>query len=726
MKKILLILSLQVCAFLSVYAQPDETNIDSLWDMSLEQLMNLEVSGVSRYSQNISNVPNSIQVISHQQINDRGYQDLSDVLKDVAGFDIVSNAGQFGEFYSLRGVEGNDRFLILINGHKINPASGTHISIGNSISIKYAKRIEVIYGPASAVYGADAYSGIINIIFDEPDDEHSFHATGNFNYGSMNTIDGSLETSIKVNRNLSFYLMARMYQSDGPNFIDGDQTFYNYGLINTYPSPLVNKFEQPTDDHTIFFKAQYRNFSVNYFRKQFDEGNALGFIPEIYIYNKENKWKNSTDVVWINYKKNFKKAGEFNFDLTYKNHTQDNNTLYYKWNIPSVFDANETYKQYMTGNDNTIHATITYNQAFSDKFQFIAGVDNEYSTSIPPYANDEILGNSDKYEGENAKIIDEQLTITENRTAGFGQFEYSPFKFTKFTIGARYDYSTRYQGVFNPRLGLVLMPFESTRIKILFGRAFQAPSLFFQYEQWGAPTVANISMTEIQKTDPSWVLENQIVSSHEISVNQNITENINLSATAYFNSMTNLIERSFFAEYPTDSVYNKYFDTYTSGLRNENIGSQEIIGIDAILNTKISKNIFVYSYYSYTNANSIQKDGSEVALPRISMHKVWAGFTAQNLFRHVTFSTRFKWVSNMYNMNTDIFPNNIQPGYFNLDANIALNNLSQYFRIYANFENVLNQYVEHGGLYEQSGVYTAVIPQNGFTFKVGIEFFLSK
>ena len=53
-----------------------------------------------------SDVPNSIQVVTHQQIIDRGYFDLSDVIKDVQGFDISANAGRFGEFYSLRGVAG--------------------------------------------------------------------------------------------------------------------------------------------------------------------------------------------------------------------------------------------------------------------------------------------------------------------------------------------------------------------------------------------------------------------------------------------------------------------------------------------------------------------------------------------------------------------------------------------------------------------------------------------
>ncbi len=715
MKKLLLIFITLLVSLSYLYTQ----DLDSLWDMSIEELMDLEVSGVSRYKQNISDVPNSIQVINMQQILDRGYQDLSDVLKDVVGFDIVSNAGQFGEFYSLRGIEGNDRFLILINGHKLNPSSGTHISVGNSISIKYAERIEIIYGPASAVYGADAYSGIINIIFDEPNDVKKFNISGNFNYGSLNTYDASLEAYYKANNDLSFYLSGRYYKSDGPNYIDYDTTFYNYSLIRSYPDPLVNKFQQPTNDHSVYFKAKYKNFSLNYYRKQFDEGNALGFIPTIYIYNKENRWKNSTDIIWAAYDKELKNGGKINFDLSYKYHLQHNNTIYYKWNEPGVFDPNETYKQYMIGKDNTYHAVLTYNQALSDKFQFIAGIENEYNEYIPPYANDEVLGYSDKYEGENAKKIDNELTLTENRSAAFAQVVYAPINMLNFTLGARYDYSTRYEGVFNPRAGLIFSPFNSTDIKFIYGKAFQAPSLFFQYEQWGAPTIACISMTEIQETNPDWMLENQIVNSYEASITQNIGQNVNIKATAFFNDMTNLIERTYY----TDSVYNKYFDTYTEGLRNENIGHQQIYGGNFLVNAKISQKILFYSFYSYTDAKSIKKDDSEIPVPRISDHKVWAGLTFQNLFNYLTISARFKWVSDIYNLNSDVYPTNYQPGYHNLDINVSVNNISKYFRLYANFENVLNQDYVHGGLYEQSGVYTAFIPQQGFTFKVGAEFF---
>lgn len=727
MKHFTLALFAIVFSFISINAQTDTTKVKDLFDMTLEDLMKLKVSGVSRYKQSISDVPNSIQVITQQQITNRGYNDLSDLLKDVQGFDITSNAGQFGEFYSFRGIAGNDRFLVLVNGHKLNPASGTYISIGNSISIRYAERVEIISGPASAVYGADAFSGIINIVFKdiEPKNKNT-NISGYTNYGSLNTIDGAFNASVKINNDFSINTNARIYKSDGPNFIGTNSKYYNYGLIKDYPSPLTNNFEQATFDHNIYFNANYKKFSINYFRQQFDEGNALDFNPLIYIYNKENKWKTSTDIFWADYKIKFNNNGNLKIDVSYKKHIQDNNTIYYKWKIPGVFDADKTYKQFMTGKDNSIQAVLTYNQSISDKFQFILGTENEYTTSVPPYANDEVLGYSVKYEGENAKQIDKELTITENRVSGFGQFIYTPIKYINFTVGTRYDYSTRYKSVFNPRTGIIISPTNSTRIKFIYGRAFQAPSLFVQYEQFGAPTITMLSTAEIKKTNPEWSLKNQIVNSYEISLTQKINRNCKFKIDAYYNNLTNLIERNLYVSYPSDSVYNKYFEKYTSGLRNENIGLQRIIGGDFSINAKINKNILLYTYYSYTDANSIATNGNKTKIPRIAKHKLWIGITAQNLFNYLTLSPRFRWSSDMYNANSSIFPDNNQPGFYTLDLNLSVNNLSKYFRIYADFENITNNKIEHGGLYEQRGIYTAVIPQQGFTFRAGIELFLNK
>src|SRR5664279_3109239 len=120
---------------------------NDIYSIPIDSLWNIKVSGVSRFNQSIDKTPNSIIVITEQQIESRGYQDLSDVLKDMPGFDITDNAARFGEFYTFRGIPGNERMLILIDGHKINPPTGTLLSVGNSISVRFVKQIEVIYGP---------------------------------------------------------------------------------------------------------------------------------------------------------------------------------------------------------------------------------------------------------------------------------------------------------------------------------------------------------------------------------------------------------------------------------------------------------------------------------------------------------------------------------------------------------------------------------------------------
>ncbi len=716
------ILIIFVLTFISLSAQTDSTNIDELFNLSLEELLDIEITGVSRYKQNISEVHNSIQVVTNQQIVDRGYFDLSDLLKDINGVDITSTAGRFGEFYSLRGIGGNDRFLVLINGHKLNPSSGTFISVGNSISIRYAERVEIIYGPASAVYGADAFSGVINIVFNETIyKKQKLDVSAYGNYGSMNSLDGGFKASINVNKDLSFYASARIYKSDGFDVL-GTDTVYN--ILNNYLPPLANNIGQPINDHSVYFNTKYKNFSLNYYRKQFDQGNAFGFNPDMYVYDKDNKWKNSTDILWATYIKKFDESKKLTFDVSYKNHTQDKNTIFHKWK--SISNVDESFKQYMTGKDNTIHGSLTYNHQYSKKIQYVVGVDNEYTTSIPAYANDEVLGDAYKYEGENAKTIDNELTITENRFSGFGQFIYSPVKIVNIILGARYDYSSRYNGVFNPRAGLTISPTNTTKINILYGRAFQAPSLFHQYEQFGTPAAIMVPSTEFHKSNVSWHLENQIVNSYEINLSQKIGENYKIKVDAYYNDLTNLIERNLYAEYPEDSVYNRYFDTYTSGIRNENIGSQKIVGGDLMVNAKIAKNILIYTCYSYTDAVSIDEEGIETLLPRISKHKACVGITFQDLFGYVTTSPRLRWVGDMNNLNTEIFPDNNQPGYYTVDLNLSVKNISKYFRVYANFENIFNQKVDHSGLFRQTGVYTAVIPQPGFTFRAGVEFNFNK
>ncbi|HLP40226.1 MAG TPA: TonB-dependent receptor [Fibrobacteria bacterium] len=687
--------------------------IQNIYSIPLDSLWNIKVTGVSRFEQSANRALNSIIVITEQQIETRGYQDLSDILKDMPGFDITDNGARFGEFYTLRGIPGNERMLILIDGHKINPPTGTLLSVGNSISVRFAKQVEIIYGPASAMYGADAFSGIINII-SKDNARNNSNLISTASYGSNSTVDAMVESRTRINDDLSITVFGRVFRSDGFNPV-GFDTLFN--IITRHEPPLTPKGEQPIDDFSFFSRINYKDFTLGYFRQMFDEGNSNIESPLRNVYNSIAKWKISTDNIWLNHRKDFGNIGTLNSDINVDLFSIDDNSQFTKWEKPNVPGA--FISQYSLGSDLAVRGNTNLHKVFSDHAQVIGGIDCEYIRSIPPYSSDQLLGQAYKFEGHVADTIREKMVSTESRIAGFGQLTWTPIYTLDLVLGGRYDYSSKYEGTFNPRLGLTYTPFTNTLIKSVYATAFQAPSLFYQYEQFGTPTHVMISSVEVrQRTDPNWQLKNQLLTSYELSITHRLMESLQLRVACFYNHLTDVIERVTIDTVP--NTYNKYFDNQGIGIRNENIGVQTIKGIDAEANYGFSDKLETHFYYSYMDAIE-ETGGRNVEIPRVSNHKIWVGATYNNLFGYVTISPRLRWIGEMNHANRTAFPSGKQEGYTALDLSLSADEIFGFMKIHALFNNLLDEKIYHGGLYEQAGGHLAAIPQEGLRVQFGFQ-----
>ncbi|MCX7716410.1 MAG: TonB-dependent receptor plug domain-containing protein [Endomicrobia bacterium] len=159
-------------------------------EQSIEDLLFSEeilIVSASKFEEKLMDAPATVIVITEQQIEERGYQDLKDVLLDISGLDVTPNVGgeNGGWQVLMRGIFGNNKIQVLLNGIRLNPASGDRFVWGNNIPLGNIKRIEIIYGPASALYGADAFAGIINLI---TKDVHDINGNKVFlGYGTVNT-----------------------------------------------------------------------------------------------------------------------------------------------------------------------------------------------------------------------------------------------------------------------------------------------------------------------------------------------------------------------------------------------------------------------------------------------------------------------------------------------------------------------------------------------------------
>ncbi len=198
------------------------------------------VSSVSKRDEELRLAPATISVITKEEIVERGYNDLVDILKDIPGFDLSVYYGVLYANIYQRGLRTNntEKTLIMIDGVEDNDLWTNYADISQQYPISNVKRVEVIYGPASTMYGANAFTGVINIITKEPEDylqkSRPFGISVNSGVGSYGTKFYDMSIAYKKGQ-VSFSLTGRAYMSDRPNL--SSQNFFDY---NTAAYDVIN------------------------------------------------------------------------------------------------------------------------------------------------------------------------------------------------------------------------------------------------------------------------------------------------------------------------------------------------------------------------------------------------------------------------------------------------------------------------------------------------------
>lgn len=129
------------------------------------------VTVASRYAQTVRKAPSIVEVVTADQIRKRGYRTLSDVLRDLPAI-YVWKGPEGRDLASIRGVVSadNNKLLVLVDGQPWYDGVYTHGFIGDYFPLGHVRQIEVIKGPGSAIYGTNAFSGVINVVtFDGAD-----------------------------------------------------------------------------------------------------------------------------------------------------------------------------------------------------------------------------------------------------------------------------------------------------------------------------------------------------------------------------------------------------------------------------------------------------------------------------------------------------------------------------------------------------------------------------
>ena len=156
-----------IAALLGDARAENSATLPSLEGASIDELLNVRVTTVttaSKRAEKSTAAPGTVIVIDKNDIRLRGYSTLKDVLRDLPGMETTEFFhGEFGTQVPVRGIVGNNKIVVLVNGMRVNPPGGEHFPLRTDFNVRHAEQIEVIYGPGSTLYGRDAASAVINV-----------------------------------------------------------------------------------------------------------------------------------------------------------------------------------------------------------------------------------------------------------------------------------------------------------------------------------------------------------------------------------------------------------------------------------------------------------------------------------------------------------------------------------------------------------------------------------
>ncbi|MDX1582488.1 MAG: TonB-dependent receptor, partial [Thermoanaerobaculia bacterium] len=194
--KALVVLTAVVVGF-SAHAQtgsPRHVSGAGFESLSLEELMSVRIVSASNLSEQLIRAPATVIVISRREIEERGYVRLSEILDDLPAMEMVRPYGPTWFKNYWRGYRNTvgDPFLLMIDGIVFNHLYFNTADVMDAFPLSNIQRVEIVYGPASSVYGPNATMGVINVITSSDRFEDGSSQRIHFTGGSFDRVMGDL------------------------------------------------------------------------------------------------------------------------------------------------------------------------------------------------------------------------------------------------------------------------------------------------------------------------------------------------------------------------------------------------------------------------------------------------------------------------------------------------------------------------------------------------------
>jgi len=577
-------------ALVTFPASGEETgDFNYLLDLSLSKLLQIKVTTASKFEQTAIEAPSLVSVITRREMENMGARNLEDVLRTIVGFDTQQVGYRNNTLYNIRGIQGgefnNNKIRLMINGHFLQGTFGGAHIYEKFLPLKNISRIEVIRGPGSALYGTNAFIGVINIItLDswEIKDNNEFSLTA----GSFNTTQTSLLLS-KQENDWDIVVFGDFYKTDGAReLVESDLASQIYGIQASAAPGYTDYRAEVINLHS---SITFGDFDLQAFYTKNEVSNPTGISGSL-TSTSLNNIKIESYFAELSYQ-------QFVFDNAWELKTKAFYD-YYRWNpffedfspgvasfYNDVFANVEPFSQYdenlgiygvPDAKFSYLGGEVSLSRKFENGIQFLAGIylEKNKQYDITHIANGNITGVPVTINGVFYLPMQpflggfEDITAdanwnaerTRNTKALFAQSTFdlkTIFDLNDdsggldLTVGVRKDDYDDVGASTNLRLGLVYSVSENLYFKGLYGEAFRVPS-FAQLGQTNNPV--ELGNPELKPED---------IKTYELLVGTQFTESSHTTLSYFHSKITDIITRQH------SIVFENFGEIISSGLEFE-------------------------------------------------------------------------------------------------------------------------------------------------------------
>jgi iron complex outermembrane receptor protein len=466
-----------------------EVALDDVFDVFDGLVKQQKVKVASGISQSTATAPAVTSVITAQDIEVSGARSLAEVLRMVPGLHIATTSN-YRPVYLLRGIGSstNPEVLFLINGTPIkSPYSGNRGMFELTPELQHIARIEIIRGPGSAVYGADAFSGVINVITKTAQEIDGLEVGGRV--GSYDTYEtwilhgsrqGEVDIAASVQLKQTNGLDATIAQ-DTQSLIDAQmgRALPNYQPMSNAPGAL-NLGAKKLDTH---LDLNWRKWRLSFdYTDILDQGVGM-YVLMLDPLGKVDSRRYQADLAWHD-----PKLAEF-WDVEAKFSYQqwkESDKLWYNPPgavLPQGFYPDGVYQE-STWHEDILHfETDVFYRGLSQHIpRFGVGASREESILASYRRNygEDSKGNPIPAGSPPVDFSDSSYSgandIQRDNWHVFLQDTWNFAPNWELTAGIRYDDYSDFGSATNPRAALVWQTTPHFTTKFLYGKAFRAPT----------------------------------------------------------------------------------------------------------------------------------------------------------------------------------------------------------------------------------------------------------